>query len=112
MFTSVMMAGNVTRNCSIGFKDSVTEGKGWAVPSTRPLTKVGVSVGLNIKGVSTQISCQAVKPRLTRFLSDVDPCVNKNGGCSHTCNLVKGKRECSCPDGYKLGYDSQTCKGL
>ncbi|XP_058963809.2 fibrillin-1 [Pocillopora verrucosa] len=43
---------------------------------------------------------------------DIDPCVNNNGGCSHTCNLVNGKRECSCPDGYKLGYDSQTCKGV
>ncbi|KAL9980814.1 hypothetical protein ACROYT_G009452 [Oculina patagonica] len=42
--------------------------------------------------------------------SDSDPCLKNNGGCSHDCSFVNGKRICSCPEGYKLFYDLQTCK--
>ncbi|CAH3029259.1 unnamed protein product [Porites evermanni] len=42
---------------------------------------------------------------------DIDPCLEKNGDCSHLCNLVKGKRICSCPSDYKLKYDGRTCQG-
>ena len=44
--------------------------------------------------------------------ADIDPCLENNGGCSHNCSLVKGKRVCSCPAGEKLIYDLRTCKGL
>ncbi|PFX20375.1 latent-transforming growth factor beta-binding protein 3-like [Stylophora pistillata] len=69
----------------------------------------GESVEITFK---TDVNVNARGFKISYRSFDVDPCVNKNGGCSHTCNLVKGKRECSCPDGYKLGYDSQTCKGV
>ncbi|KAL9980815.1 hypothetical protein ACROYT_G009453 [Oculina patagonica] len=36
--------------------------------------------------------------------SNSDPCLKNNGGCSHDCSFVNGKRICSrsCPAGYKL----------
>ncbi|XP_033471399.1 coagulation factor X [Epinephelus lanceolatus] len=45
-------------------------------------------------------NCEIVIPEL---------CENKNGGCQHFCNVVRGNVECSCANGYFLGPDYKSC---
>ena len=41
--------------------------------------------------------------------SDVDECLDSNGGCEHVCNNTKGSYLCSCEEGYALNEDGRTC---
>ncbi|XP_028255565.1 coagulation factor X-like [Parambassis ranga] len=45
-------------------------------------------------------NCEIVIPEL---------CENKNGGCEHFCNVVRGSIQCSCADGYFLASDDKSC---
>lgn len=45
------------------------------------------------------------------FLStDIDECLENNGGCDHTCKNTHGSFECLC-EGYELDEDGSTCQG-
>ena len=41
--------------------------------------------------------------------SDVNECLDSNGGCEHVCNNTKGSYLCSCEEGYALNEDGRTC---
>ena len=43
-------------------------------------------------------------------ITDVDECVNNNGGCAHTCTNFVGGFNCSCNDGFQLMNDKTSCK--
>lgn len=36
-------------------------------------------------------------------------CESKNGDCDHFCEVVNGKAQCSCADGYFLSVDEKSC---
>lgn len=77
-------------------------------PRVLPSIKLdGDSVEITFKS-DLNVNARGFKISYRSF--DIDPCVENNGDCSHNCSLVKGKRTCSCPDGYKLTYDWQICK--
>ena len=44
--------------------------------------------------------------------ADVDECAEDTSGCSQQCNNTIGSFECSCTDGYRLGFDRKTCHGM
>lgn len=43
---------------------------------------------------------------------DVNECMTKNFGCSHTCINTRGSAICDCPLGFKLEADRKTCKDI
>ena len=44
-------------------------------------------------------------------LTDIDQCLESNGGCSQICrNLIPGF-ECDCRQGFELNPDGFTCRG-
>ncbi|KAG8041034.1 hypothetical protein G9C98_002022, partial [Cotesia typhae] len=44
------------------------------------------------------------------FFTDMDECVNNNGGCQHECHNTIGSYECSCHNGFKLQENGHDCK--
>ena len=46
------------------------------------------------------------------MIIDIDECKRSNGGCDHHCNNTIGSYYCSCNDGYSLGKDNLSCKGI
>ena len=44
--------------------------------------------------------------------TDIDECLDNNGGCNHSCTNADGSFECSCDAGYFLSGDQRTCLGL
>ncbi|XP_051804933.1 coagulation factor X-like isoform X2 [Acanthochromis polyacanthus] len=46
------------------------------------------------------LNCEALIPEL---------CEDKNGGCEHFCNVIQGRVQCSCADGYFLASDHKSC---
>ena len=57
--------------------------------------------------VSLTWTCRVHAYRQT--LTDINECDVSNGGCSHNC--INTEVECSCNDGYVLGFDAATCSG-
>ena len=45
-------------------------------------------------------------------ISDIDECLDNNGGCNHDCVNTVGSYECSCWKGYFLSDDARTCVGM
>ena len=46
------------------------------------------------------------------FVTDIDDCVDNNGGCSQICRNIPGSFECQCRDGYHFIENSTThCTG-
>ena len=45
------------------------------------------------------------------LVSDVDECLEDNGGCSDDCVDTDGSYHCTCQDGYQVGADLKTCQG-
>ena len=43
------------------------------------------------------------------WFSDVDECVDHNGGCQHKCVNTHGGFYCECPKGQRLHADGRTC---
>ncbi|XP_052227835.1 uncharacterized protein LOC127842390 isoform X2 [Dreissena polymorpha] len=43
---------------------------------------------------------------------DVDECRDGTTGCSHGCENTAGSYRCTCPNGYVLNSDGQTCKAI
>jgi len=41
--------------------------------------------------------------------TDVNECLNNNGGCSHKCVNMAGTYHCECPVGYTLHSNGQDC---
>ena len=46
------------------------------------------------------------------FLSDVDECASRNGGCDHICNNQPGSFKCKCKKGFNLAADKTSCVKL
>ena len=47
------------------------------------------------------------------MFSDIDECLDNNGGCNHTCTNTAGSHECGCWQGYFLSDgDGRTCLGM
>jgi len=44
--------------------------------------------------------------------SDIDECLDNNGGCNQECTNTVGSFECSCIPGYFLSDDNLTCVGM
>ena len=42
-------------------------------------------------------------------VTDVNECLNNNGGCSHTCANMAGTHRCECPPGYTLHSNRRDC---
>lgn len=40
-----------------------------------------------------------------------NPCANRNGGCMHTCQVLRGLAHCECHTGYRLAADRKACEG-
>ena len=46
------------------------------------------------------------------MFSDIDECMDQNGGCGHNCSNTVGSYRCSCLSGYTLNTtDNATCDG-
>ena len=43
--------------------------------------------------------------------TDVDECVDNNGGCGQVCNNTVGSFSCGCSEGYLLNSDEISCDG-
>ena len=44
--------------------------------------------------------------------TDIDECLDNNGGCNQGCTNVNGSYDCSCDAGYFLSDDQRTCVGV
>lgn len=40
-----------------------------------------------------------------------NPCADRNGGCMHTCQALRGLAHCECHAGYRLAADRKACEG-
>lgn len=40
-----------------------------------------------------------------------NPCTDRNGGCMHTCQALRGLAHCECHAGYRLAADRKACEG-
>ncbi|KAF5278972.1 hypothetical protein FQA39_LY05650 [Lamprigera yunnana] len=47
-----------------------------------------------------------------RTCIDINECLVKNAGCSHTCVNIHGSYYCTCPEGLRLGDDYKICKDV
>ena len=45
------------------------------------------------------------------FASDVNECLDLNGGCEQTCVNLKGSFQCECSRGYQVAEDKKSCQG-
>ena len=45
------------------------------------------------------------------MVSDINECVEMNGGCQQLCFNTDGSRLCSCKNGYILNSDGYSCDG-
>ena len=46
------------------------------------------------------------------MVTDIDECLNNNGGCDHKCTNTIGSYYCSCEEGYQLTEDNHMkCEG-
>ena len=43
------------------------------------------------------------------LVTDVNECLDNNGGCSHTCANMAGTYRCQCPPGYTLHSNRRDC---
>lgn len=43
--------------------------------------------------------------------TDVDECVDSNGGCAQICNNTVGSFSCECNEGYLVNSDELSCDG-
>lgn len=64
-----------------------------------------------LKRVDSSGTCWSSDLNTVLCVSAVIPelCENKNGGCDHFCNVVRGHVQCSCADGYFLASDDKSC---
>ena len=46
------------------------------------------------------------------LFTDINECLDNNGGCEHTCLNTAGSYKCECMDGYKLHKNKRTCEGM
>ena len=45
------------------------------------------------------------------IITDINECLNNDGGCSHNCTNTVGSYLCKCPDGYVLQSNNRDCEG-
>ena len=45
------------------------------------------------------------------MVSDINECLESNGGCDHTCTNNPGSYYCTCTAGFQLANDSHICDG-
>ena len=48
----------------------------------------------------------------TNLITNDNPCLINNGGCSQTCINTPGSYECACDDGFMLSRNKHNCKGM
>ena len=46
------------------------------------------------------------------YFSDINECMENNGGCEQICNNSQGNVSCSCGEGYVLSENQLTCTGV
>ena len=44
-----------------------------------------------------------------KILADIDECLGRTAGCSHSCVNTLGSYECVCPSGFKVADDRTSC---
>ncbi|XP_035691421.1 signal peptide, CUB and EGF-like domain-containing protein 2 [Branchiostoma floridae] len=59
-------------------------------------------------------TCQADRSwsRNVPSCSDIDECLNANGGCDHACTNTAGSFYCSCVAGFTLNEDRFSCDDI
>ena len=45
------------------------------------------------------------------ILTEINECLNNNGGCEHNCTNTPGSYYCTCNTGYQLLSDKHNCTG-
>ena len=48
---------------------------------------------------------------LSHFITDIDECLDNNGGCSHNCTNTVGSYDCKCLTGFILHPNNHDCEG-
>lgn len=50
--------------------------------------------------------------KILNFILDIDECAIGEHACEKGCLNVPGGYRCTCPIGYKLNKDRETCSGI
>ena len=49
---------------------------------------------------------------LNGIYTDINECLDNNGGCNQGCTNTVGSYECTCDPGHFLSDDQHTCVGM
>ena len=68
--------------------------------------------GMFFKVMIMTVKVSLILPKfLLIFVSDINECLNNNGGCDQTCTNNNGSYSCSCNIGFVLAPDERSCYG-
>ena len=46
------------------------------------------------------------------YITDINECLDANGGCQQICSNFPGSYYCSCNNGFMLNEDNHNCSGM